>query len=131
LIIAELLKRALFIEGWGPNTADRYNLGLLWNIDFLKNSLSTFKAWMLVLFLATTALLGAKFASLDPQRYLSIYLIEPSLLAALLLFGLIYETRIYLVLVPFIIISGVLVTKAIAVKRARREAYVASENFLR
>jgi hypothetical protein len=135
LIIAELLKRALFIEGWGPNTAGRYNLGLLWNIDFLKDSLFTFKAWMMalwawmiVLFLATTALLGAKFASLDPQRYLSIYLIELSLLAALLLFGLIYETRIYLVLVPFIIISGVLVTKAIAVKQARRDARVASEH---
>lgn len=122
LVIAELLKRNLFIEEVGPKlfpnsgtaAGNRYNLVLFRNIDFLRHVFFSyqkqfFQFWIAAPFIATAIALGAKLVRLCPHRYLSIYLIELSILAAIFLFGLINETRLYVVLIPFVVISGVLV----------------------
>ena len=123
LIIVELLKRNLLIEEMGPKLypsspitgGNRYNLVLQVNIDFLKKTFNYkawiyTKIWIVAPFLATVIVLGANLVRIDPQRYLSIYLIELGMLATLLLFGLLYETRVLLILIPFVVISGVLVS---------------------
>ncbi|MSP31547.1 MAG: hypothetical protein EXR03_01830 [Pseudolabrys sp.] len=121
LLIVELLKRNLLIEEMGPklypnspiNSGNRYNLVLPWNIDLLKQSLTRFsyEFWISVpVFLTMVTVLGACVARRDPQRYLAIYLVKLALLVSLLLFGWFYETRIYLILIPFVVMSAVLLS---------------------
>jgi len=118
LVLAESLRQSLLIEEMAPKifinnpvtAGNRYNFVLPLNIEFLKDSLFTVAAWITITFLGTVIFLGAKFARLDPQRYLALYFTELALVAALLLFGMISEPRIFLILVPFAVSSAVLVT---------------------
>jgi hypothetical protein len=122
LIIVEFLKQNLLIEEMGPKlipnspTAprSRYNVGLFLNIDFLKHVLfnyqvQLFQFWLVAPFIAAVITLGARLVRLDPQRYLSIYLIELSILAVLFAFAAINETRVFVILIPFVVLSGILV----------------------
>ena len=122
LIIVELLKRNLLIEEMGPKLipnsgtapGSRYNVGLFRNIDFLRHVLFNyqiqfFQFWLVAPFIAAVIALGAKLVRLDPQRYLSIYLIELSVLAAIFSFALINEMRVFVILIPFVVLSGILV----------------------
>jgi hypothetical protein len=128
LIIVELLKSNLMIEEMGPTlfpgnlvptAGKRYNFALLFNVELLKDVLFNYKTWIIapyyriwivVPFLAVVIALGTKVVRLDPQRYLSFYLIELSILAGLCSFGFIFETRVFVILIPFVVISGVLVS---------------------
>ena len=117
LLILELLKRSLLVEEVGdPNSSffgNSYNITLLNNILVLKESLTHFtrEFWITVpAFLVMVTALGACLVRRDPQRYLTIYLIELSLLVSLFSFGVFFETRIYLILIPFVVISGVLLS---------------------
>ena len=116
LLIAELLKENLLVEETGPkfgmttDVGNRYNLALGRNIYFLSHPFSELKFWIAVPFIAVVISFGMKLVRLDPQRYLSIFLIELSMLLALLLAGLFGETRVFLILVPFLVISSVLVS---------------------
>ncbi len=110
LMLAELLKRLLTVEAGFPG---RYNLVFEYNMHMLKDSVTdvTHKFWIAVpAFLVMVTGLGAVLVRRDPQRYLTIYFIELSLLVALFLFGWFYETRIFLILIPFVVISAVLLS---------------------
>ena len=54
--------------------------------------------------------LGACLVRRDPQRYLAFYLVELSLLVSLFLFGRFDVTRLYLIFIPFVVISAVLLS---------------------
>jgi hypothetical protein len=116
LMIAELLKRNLLIEGTAPiqlypqgetNLGSRYNFALQYNIDVLRNSAFTFWFWIVIPFMAVVISLGAKFARSDPPRHLALYLIALALMATLFLFSEINEFRVYFILVPFLVIFGI------------------------
>jgi hypothetical protein len=95
-----------------PNGAQglgAYPFTLLQNLDFVTHPLSNPRFWIIVPFLAVVTSLGAKFVRLDAQRNLGIYLVELSMIMALLLYGLLDEMRISLVFIPFVVISYVLV----------------------
>ena len=80
---------------------------------FLKQSLTHFDRTFLFTvpaFLAMVTALGACVVRRDPQRYLALYLVELSLMVSLFLFGRFDETRLYLVLIPFVVISAVLLS---------------------
>jgi hypothetical protein len=122
LIIAEFLKQNLLVEEMGPKLipnsptapGSRYNVGLFRNIDFLRHVLfnyqiQLFQFWLVAPFIAAVITLGAKLVRLDPQRYLSIYLIELSILAVLFSFAAINETRVFFILIPFVVLWGILV----------------------
>jgi hypothetical protein len=119
LLISELLRRSLLVEEMGPRlfphspfiAGPSYHLGLWVNAVYLEHSLFTAKALIVVTFLAMTVWLGAMFARLDPQRHLSIFLAELAMLAALLVFGLLNEPRIFLILIPFVVNSAVFVLR--------------------
>jgi hypothetical protein len=116
LILAAVLKRTLLIQemaalspGDTPVTAGNpYNIVLPINIDALIHSFFTARIMIALAFMATAVALGARFARLDPQRYLALYLTELALVVAAVVFGIIYELRIFLVLVPFVVASAVL-----------------------
>jgi hypothetical protein len=122
LVLAELLKRNLLIEEMGPivapnspiSSGNSYNFVPLTNLNNLKDSLTIFSyefnQLILVLY-ATVFALGLKLVRLDPQRYLSLSLIVLALLISLFCFAWYFETRIYIVLVPFIVISVVIVSR--------------------
>jgi hypothetical protein len=125
LIIVELLKQNLLIEEMGPKllpnsgtaSGSRYNVGLFRNIEFLRHVLFNYKIqffqfWIVAPFIATAIVLGTKLVRLDPQRYLSIYLIELCILATLFSFALINETRVFVILIPFVVLSGILVFRS-------------------
>jgi hypothetical protein len=122
LAIAELLKRSLLIKEIGPELypnspitgGNRYNITLLQNIHTVKTSLSTLNyqfEFMILIFLILNLALGARLVRRDPQRYLGFYLVEIALVASLFTFGWFVETRIYLILIPFLVMSSILVTK--------------------
>lgn len=128
LIIVHALKETLtvehidhgvpFVDGsWGARPVSHgaggeYNFSLFANIKLLKHSLFTPWFFILVPFVPTAILLGAAFARLDPERYLALYLVELSMLAGCFLFGDFGELRIYLIMVPFIVISGIVVVSS-------------------
>ena len=81
------------------------------NIHLLEKSLTqgTYEFWIVVpAFLITVMILGGCLVVRDPQRYLTIYLIEIAMVLSLFIFGRFYETRIYLILIPFVVVSSVL-----------------------
>lgn len=117
LVIAELLRRNLLIEEMAPKlypdnpivAGHRYNLVLPLNIAFLEHPLRTGSPLIVIAFLTATIWLGAAFARLDPQRHLTLFLLELAMVAALFLFGRFNEPRIFLFLIPFVVISAVMV----------------------
>jgi hypothetical protein len=117
-IIAESLRRNLLVEETGvrviPDSIPgrSYYISLLRNIEFLTHPMSNPRFWIVIPFLAVVVSLGTKFVRLDPQRNLGIYLVELSILVALFIFGLFDELRDCLIFVPFVVLSGVLVSAA-------------------
>jgi hypothetical protein len=118
----ELLRRNLLVEEVGPklypnfpiNRWGGYHITLGPNVAFLKESLTHFTRpfWFAVpVFLAIVAVLGACVVRLDPQRYLALYLVELSFMASLFVFGLFFETRIYLPLIPFVVVPAILLLR--------------------
>ena len=55
--------------------------------------------------------LGACVVRRDPQRYLALYLVELSFIASIFVFGYLLETRLYLPLIPFIVMSAILLSR--------------------
>jgi hypothetical protein len=121
LLSLELLKRNLFIEETGPQldpdvafrfSGNSYNIVLRLNLFLLKGSLTdNFGGWFTVpVFLAIVATLGACLVRLDPQRYLALYLVELSFILALFVFGVFFEWRIYLPLIPFVVAAAILLS---------------------
>jgi len=115
LAIAELLRRNLLIEEMAPKyfpdnpvvAGHRYNFVLPINIEYLRHSLFTPTALLVLGFLGTTVWLGATLARRDPQRQLPLFAVELALIAAMLGFGIIYEPRIFVPLIPFFVASAV------------------------
>ena len=115
LIIAELLRRNLLIEEMAPKyfpdnpvvAGHRYNFVLPINIEYLRHSLFSQTALTVLSFLAITVWLGAAAARRDPQRGLPLFAIELALIAATLGFGIIYEPRVFVPLIPFFVVSAV------------------------
>ena len=138
LVIAELLKRNLLIEEVAPKLGSAaglssnlglvqaaglsYNLGLVQNVYFLSHALFDLKFWVVVPFLSVAIALGAKLVRLDPQRYLAVYLVELSMIVSLLLFSLFEESRVFLILIPFVVVSGVLVSASDRRRTLARDA---------
>jgi hypothetical protein len=110
-LTVELLRRTLLIEA--NFSTNSYPSVLQLNIDVLKHSLTRFTpdyTFLVPVFLATVAALGACVVRRDPQRFLALYLVELSFMASLFVFGILYETRIYLALVPFVVMPAVLLS---------------------
>lgn len=115
MAIAELLRRNLLIEEMAPKyfpnnpvTAGyRYNFVLPINIEFLRHSFFSPAALLVLGFLGTSVWLGAALSRRDPQRQLPLFAVELALIAAMLGFGIIYEPRIFVPLIPFFVASAV------------------------
>ena len=115
LIIAELLRRSLLIEEMAPKyfpdnpvvAGHRYNFVLPINIEYLSHSLFSPTALVVLSFLAIAVWLGAAMARRDPQRGLPLFAVELALIAATLAFGIVYEPRIFVPLIPFLVASAV------------------------
>ena len=119
LLTLELLKRGLLVEEVGES--DEINFGKSYifipqfNIALLKHSLTHFSRpffFTTPAFLAMVIALGACLVRRDPQRYLALYLVELSLLVCLFLFGRFDVTRLYLIFIPFVVISAVLLSRS-------------------
>jgi len=120
-LILESLKRNLIVEDVGPklypNVATyfgTYNIAIVPNVTRLKDSLTHFTSpfrFVIPIFLAIVIVLGAGVVRLDPPRYLALYLVELSFMASLFVFGYFYETRIYLPLIAFVVMSAVLLSR--------------------
>ena len=117
LLTLELLKRSLLVEEVGePDEiyfGNSYTFIPQLNIVLLKQSLTHFSRpfWFATpAFLAMVTALGACLVRRDPQRYLALYLVELSLLVSLFLFGRFDVTRLYLIFIPFVVISAVLLS---------------------
>jgi hypothetical protein len=121
LVLTESLNRMLFKEQTKLNAYFGSSLddyagyshinNLSHNIHLLEKSLTqgTYEFWIVVpAFLITVMILGGCLVVRDPQRYLTIYLIEIAMVLSLFIFGRFYETRIYLILIPFVVVSSVL-----------------------
>jgi len=115
LALAELLRRNLLVEEMAPKyfpdnpvvAGHRYNFVLPINIEYLGHSLFTPAALLVLGFLGTTIWLGAALARRDPERQLPLFAVELALIAAMLGFGIIYEPRIFVPLIPFFVASAV------------------------
>jgi hypothetical protein len=84
------------------------------NLQLLKQSLTVFdyQFWFILpAFWVLIVTLGLKFALRDTQRYLALYLVQLAMLAALLIFSWFTETRVYLILIPFVVIYVVLLLR--------------------
>jgi hypothetical protein len=125
IILAESLKRNLMIEQIGPKifpnepiSADnRYNIVFGFNMQLLKQSLTEFDHhfWFIVPALyVLVATLGLRFTLRDPQRYVSLYVVLLALLMSLVTFALFFEMRVYLILIPFIVIFSVILLRPIS-----------------
>ena len=111
-LTVELLKRNLLVEA--SRSESSYPIHLSVNTSLLRESLLTRNRefWFVVpVFLAMVAALGACVVRRDPQRYLALYLIELSFLASLFVFGFLFETRLYLALIPFVVMAAVLLSR--------------------
>jgi hypothetical protein len=110
-LIVELLNRTLLVEA--KESADSYPIVVSQNIDRLKQSLTHFDRYFTIVvpaFLATVIVLGARAVRRDPQRYLALYLVVLSYMASLFVLGQLMETRVYLALVPFVVMAVVLLS---------------------
>jgi hypothetical protein len=85
----------------------RYNFVLPINIEYLRHSLFSPTALMVLSFLAVTVWLGAASARRDPERGLPLFAVELALIAATLAFGIVYEPRIFVPLIPFLVACAV------------------------
>jgi hypothetical protein len=123
VILPELLKQALLIEEMGPRlypnspvatTSGSYNTAIFINLELLKRWLRVFdyQFWFLLpAFWVLIVTLGLRLALRDTQRYLALYLVQLAILAALLIFSWINETRVYFILIPFVVIYVVLLLR--------------------
>jgi hypothetical protein len=107
-LIVELLNRHLLVEA--KESTDSYRIVLPQNIDGLKVSLTHFDRYFTIVipaFLATVILLGALAVRRDPQRYSALYLVVLAYMASLFVLGGLMETRVYLALIPFVVMAVV------------------------
>jgi hypothetical protein len=110
-LTVELLNRNLLVEA--KMSVDSYPIILPQNIDRLKHSLTHFDRHFPIAvpaFLAIVIVLGACAMRRDPQRYLALYLVELSYIASLFVLAQLMETRIYLALIPFVVMAVVLLS---------------------
>src|SRR5262249_19631309 len=110
-LTVELLKRNLLVDAIFLENS--YPFRLSQNVHILRKLLiPTREFWIVVpLFLATVTALGACVVGRDPQRFLALYLIELSIIALFFVFALLDETRIYLALIPFIVVPAVVLSR--------------------
>ena len=117
-VIVELLNRKLLVEA--KMSADSYPVVLSQNVDRLKQSLTHFDRYFPItvpVFLATVIVLGACAVRRDPQRYLALYLVQVSYMASLFVLGQLMETRVYLALIPFVVIAVVLLSRSSGIEK--------------
>jgi hypothetical protein len=109
----ELLKRNLLVQEVGPKRhpgAASLFVGIALVKDFADPIPS------IVFVLSFNVLndgngVGACLVRRDPERYLALYLVELALMGSLFMFGVFSETRIYLVLIPFVVMPAVLLSR--------------------
>jgi hypothetical protein len=118
-LTVELLKQNLLVEA--TRSENIYPNRLPENIGMLKQLLWTHfdrGLWFAVpLFSVIVAALGACVVRRDPQRYLALYLVELSFIGSLFTFGYLFETRLYLALIPFVVMSAVLLSRPKSIER--------------
>jgi len=111
----ELLERNLLVEASFSENHDinlAANIFQLWVWLWKPTRPDAIQFWFLVPgFLTMVAALGACVVRLNPQRYLALYLVELSFIASIFVFGYILETRLYLPLIPFIVMSAILLSR--------------------
>jgi hypothetical protein len=118
-LTVELLNRNLLVEA--KMSADSYPIVLPQNVARLKHSLTHFDRYFPIavpVFLATVTALGACVVHRDPQRYLALYLVELSFMASIFVFGALIETRVYLALIPFVVMAVVLLSRPCSIEKA-------------
>jgi hypothetical protein len=114
----EQLRSALLVEQIGPKIfreavpdegSLHFTLGV--NVEWLGQFVSEWNwslPWLIPLFLLVVIAMLIRIARRDPARYLGLSITFGLLLASLLLFGILIEVRIYLVLVPVVVLAAVL-----------------------
>jgi len=111
-LTVELLRRNLLVEAYEPGSLIPTHLS--YNIDFCMASLThvTREFWLVIpIFLAMITSLWACLVRCDPRRYLALYLVELSFMASIFVFGLLFETRLYLALIPFVVMPVILLSR--------------------
>ena len=111
-LTVELLRQNLLVEAQEPY--DSYPIRIPRNMYFLERfvtHLTSESLFVVPALWAIVAALGACLVRLDPRRFLALYLIELSYMALLFMFSFIYETRMNLVLIPFVVMPAVLLSR--------------------
>jgi hypothetical protein len=119
-VVIEILRRTLLVEEIGPALFPgnmpphaRYAVMLSRNLADIGQVVTHLHHWHwlpILFFLALAAGLAVILAWRNPARYLSLGLVELALIGALLVFALTFETRVYLELIPFIVLAAVALT---------------------
>ncbi len=113
MAIVEALRGALLVREVGPSivgevagAGPRFHLMLADNLDRLATSLTSFNyamSFLVPLGMLLFVVFAVQVARRDPERNLANALIHLALLVSLLVFGIVFETRVYLALVPFVV----------------------------
>jgi hypothetical protein len=115
--VIEALRRSLLVEEMGPLLFADVKVSpeqgfdpanLVANLQRMEQSLTTLSYsmdFLLVPFLVSIVVLAVVLARRDPRRWLALSLVHLGLLGSLLFHGYFFETRIYLGLVPFVVLG--------------------------
>ena len=113
--MVETLRSTLLVREIGPSivgevagAGPRFHFMLSDNLDKLWTSLTSFNYVMsfLVPFgMAAFLVFAYRVARRDPGRNLANALVHALMLISMIVFGIIFETRIYLALVPFVVFN--------------------------
>lgn len=123
--IVEALRRALLIEEIGPKLFPQSALGsgpnfhfrLFENLAAVTGAAGNLQNLVVVYFLLFLAGLIVTLALRDPARWLSLSLVHLALLASILVFGAVFETRLYVEFIPIAVAAAVTFATASAATR--------------
>jgi len=122
VLVVDWLRDALLIEEVGPkifsdapkDAGGSFHWRLLDNLSAIGRAFTVFDYWMpfvVVLFLLAVIAILIALVRRDPGRYLGLAITYFALGGSLLVFGLVLETRVYVVLIP-VVVLGALVLPA-------------------
>jgi hypothetical protein len=129
--LVEFLRNALLIEERGPIVypAEAAYAGaqahwrLADNLHSIARAMTSFEYYLgfvVVFFLLILIGLMVRLAWLDPERWSGLALTYLALLASLIVFGVVFETRIYVEFIPLAVAGGVILTLPAPERRRQR-----------
>jgi hypothetical protein len=118
LVVVELVRSALLVEAIGPkmfpdappDIGSSFYFALPHNLTILRGIFTHFDYGMpfvIPCFLVAAIAIAAWLARRDPARFGALALTYVLVIASLLVFGVLVETRIYIVLIPLVVLGAV------------------------